>query len=61
MEFLKAGLKFLASLFLTKKFVKELIVFFLEKFVASTDNSIDDKLLKELKEKLFKAEEPKAE
>jgi hypothetical protein len=41
--------------------VKKLVIELLEKYVKSTDNSIDDKVLEMVKELLFKPEEPKAE
>jgi hypothetical protein len=41
--------------------VKNLVISLLEKYVNSTDNSIDDQILETLKVLLFKPEEPKAE
>jgi len=41
--------------------VKNLVIELLEKYVKSTDNSIDDMVLATVKELLFKPEEPKAE
>ena len=41
--------------------VKNLVISLLEKYVNSTDNSIDDQILETIKVLLFKAEEPKAE
>ena len=41
--------------------VKNLVISLLEKYVDSTDNSIDDQILETIKVLLFKAEEPKAE
>jgi len=41
--------------------VKKLVIELLEKYVKSTDNSIDDKVLEMVKELLFKPEAPKAE
>jgi hypothetical protein len=41
--------------------VKSLVISLLEKYVKSTDNSIDDMVLATVKELLFKPEEPKAE
>jgi hypothetical protein len=40
--------------------VKNLVISLLEKYVNSTDNSIDDQILETLKVLLFKPEEPKA-
>ena len=41
--------------------VKNLVISLLEKYVNSTDNSIDDQILETIKVLLFKAEEPKSE
>jgi hypothetical protein len=41
--------------------VKNLVISLLEKYVKSTDNSIDDQILETIKVLLFKKEEPKAE
>ena len=41
--------------------VKNLVISLLEKYVESTDNSIDNQILETIKVLLFKAEEPKAE
>jgi len=41
--------------------VKKLVIELLEKYVKSTDNSIDDKVLEMVKELLFKPEASKAE
>ena len=41
--------------------VKSLVISLLEKYVKSTDNSIDDQILETIKALLFKPEEPKAE
>ena len=41
--------------------VKSLVISLLEKYVKSTDNSIDDQILETVKVLLFKPEEPKAE
>ena len=40
--------------------VKNLVISLLEKYVNSTDNSIDDQILETIKVLLFKPEEPKA-
>ena len=40
--------------------VKNLVVSLLEKYVKSTDNSIDDMVLSTVKELLFKPQEPAA-
>ena len=39
--------------------VKNLVISLLEKYVKSTDNSIDDQILETVKVLLFKPEEPK--
>ena len=41
--------------------VKNLVIDLLTKYVQSTDNSVDDKVLELIKELLFKPEAPKAE
>jgi hypothetical protein len=41
--------------------VKSLVISLLEKYVKSTDNSIDDQILETIKALIFKPEEPKAE
>ena len=43
----------------TSPAVKNLVISLLEKYVDSTDNSIDDQILETIKVLLFKAEEPK--
>jgi len=40
--------------------VKNLVISLLEKYVDSTDNSIDNEILKVVKELLFKPQEPAA-
>jgi hypothetical protein len=40
--------------------VKNLVISLLEKYVKSTDNSIDDMVLSTVKELLFKPQEPAA-
>lgn len=40
--------------------VKNLVISLLEKYVKTTDNSIDDQILETVKVLLFKPEEPKA-
>lgn len=40
--------------------VKKLVISLLEKYVKTTDNSIDDQILETVKVLLFKPEEPKA-
>lgn len=52
MEILKQMFSFILSLFITKQFAKELVLFFLRKFVAATDNKMDDDLLKKIEEAL---------
>jgi hypothetical protein len=45
MEFLKAVLKAVLTAFLTESFLKEIIVYGLEKLAASTDNKVDDEVI----------------
>jgi hypothetical protein len=40
--------------------VKNLVISLLEKYVKTTDNSIDDQILETVKVLLFKPEDPKA-
>jgi hypothetical protein len=40
--------------------VKKLVIELLERYVKTTDNSIDDQILETVKVLLFKPEEPKA-
>jgi hypothetical protein len=40
--------------------VKNLVISLLEKYVKTTDNSIDDQILETVKVLLFKPEEPRA-
>ena len=49
---LKSIGKVLLSALLTEKFVKEIVIFFLEKLVKKTDNDVDDELVKKIKEAL---------
>lgn len=44
--------KALLSSLLTEKFLKEIVIFFLEKLVQKTDNDIDDEIVKRVKEAL---------
>jgi len=52
MEILKSIGKSLLSALLTEAFVKEVIVFLLEKLAAKSTNTIDDALVAKLKEAL---------
>jgi hypothetical protein len=52
MEILKSVGKSLLSALLTEKFLKELIIFLLEKLVAKTDNKLDDEIVAKVKEAL---------
>ena len=51
-EVLKQIGKALISAILTEKFVKEIIVFLLEKLAAKTSNDVDDEIVKKVKEAL---------
>ncbi len=42
--------KVLLSAFLTEKFIKEFVIYVLEKLVVKTDNDIDDEIVKKIKE-----------
>lgn len=53
MELLKFVLKILISAFMTEKFIKEMIVFSLEKLVTKTDNKVDDELVQKIKDALY--------
>jgi len=52
MEILKQIGKALLSALLTEKFIKELVVFLLEKLAAKTSNDVDDEIVKKVKEAL---------
>ena len=54
MEILKSIGKSLLSAILTEAFIKEVIIFLLEKLSKKTDNQVDDELVKKLKEALNK-------
>lgn len=49
---LKSVGKSLISALLTEKFLKEIIVFLLEKLVSKTDNKLDDAIVAKVKEAL---------
>ena len=49
-EILKAIGKGLISALLTEKFVKEIIIYLLEKLVKKSDNKIDDEIVAKIKE-----------
>lgn len=50
LEVLKSIGKSLLSALLTEAFVKEIIVYFLEKLAKSTSNTVDDALVLKVKE-----------
>lgn len=54
LEVLKSVGKALLSALLTEAFLKEIIIFLLEKLVERTDNKIDDELVAKVKEALKK-------
>ena len=54
LEILKSIGKSLLAALLTEGFIKEVIVFLLEKLAQKTDNSVDDELVSKLKEALQK-------
>jgi len=49
-EILKSIGKGLISALLTEKFVKEIIIYLLEKLVKKSDNKIDDEIVAKIKE-----------
>ena len=49
-EILKAIGKGLISALLTEKFVKEIIIYLLEKLAKKSDNKIDDEIVAKIKE-----------
>ena len=49
-EILKSIGKSLISALLTEKFIKEVIIYLLEKLAKKTDNSVDDVLVEKIKE-----------
>lgn len=55
-EILKSIAKSILSAFLTEAFIKEVIVFLLEKLAKKTDNTVDDELVAKIKEALQKKE-----
>lgn len=54
MEILKSIGKSLLSALLTEAFVKEIVVFLLEKLAKKTSNTVDDVLVEKVKEALSK-------
>lgn len=52
MTVLKQVGKSILSALLTEKFVKEIIVYLLEKLAARTDNKVDDEIIAKVKEAL---------
>ena len=52
LEVLKQIGKALLSALLTEKFIKEIIIFLLEKLVKRTDNTLDDEIVAKVKEAL---------
>lgn len=59
MEVLKSIGKALLAALLTEAFIKEIVVFLLEKLAQKTDNSVDDELVAKIKEALLKKPESK--
>ena len=57
LEILKAIGKSLLSALLTEAFIKEIILFFAEKLVEKTDNTLDNELFDKLKKALDKKKE----
>jgi len=53
-ELLKAVGKSLLSALLTEEFIKEIIVFLLEKLSKHTSNSVDDELVAKIKSAMSK-------
>ena len=51
-EVLKQIGKAILSALLTEKFIKEIIIFFLEKLAEKTDNTLDNEIVKKVKEAL---------
>ena len=51
-EILKQVGKGLISALLTEKFIKEIVIFLLEKLVKKSDNDIDDVIVAKIKEAL---------
>ena len=51
-EVLKQILKAVLVSLVTEKFIKEIIIFALEKLVQKTDNKVDDELVAKVKEAL---------
>lgn len=59
MNVLKALGKSLIGSFLTEKFIKEIVIYLLEKLAKLTSNSVDDELVAKVKEALFPSQEQK--
>jgi len=57
LEILKSVGKALLSALLTEAFLKEIIIFLLEKLVERTDNKLDDELVAKVKKALKVSEE----
>lgn len=54
MEIVKIIVKVLVTSFLTENFIKEMIIFLVEKIAKKTDNTIDDELVEKIKNALIK-------
>ena len=52
-EILKSIGKGLISALLTEKFVKEIIIYLLEKLAKKSDNKIDDEIVAKIKEAIY--------
>ncbi len=52
MEVLKSIGKAILSALLTEKFIKEIVVFLLEKLAKKSDNKVDDEIVAKIKEAL---------
>lgn len=52
LEVLKQIGKALLSALLTEKFIKEIVIFLLEKLAQKTDNDVDDVIVQKVKEAL---------
>lgn len=55
LQMLKSVGKSVLSALLTEAFIKELVVYLLEKLAASTKNKLDDEIVQKVKEALKKA------
>lgn len=57
MEILRQILKAVLTAFLTESFLKEIIIYGLEKLAVSTDNKVDDEIIAIVKKSLEKPQE----